>query len=175
MGDVARYATASHFAARIVLELFLLLRFRAQSLTTCLRVENFRITLHPGVVNRDTLEAPFLPVAHQLAIIAVHQERILRPASRTFPRHEMLRHDIRIKRGRIIFSDFDLEIAGGVAGIERPEKRKKSIHDGLAAGQFGELEPQLAARGPEIEEAIFRESRRQRISITVIETEGVAM
>src|SRR5580704_4817447 len=93
--------------------LFWLLRFRAQSLANGQGVENFRVTLGPGIVDRDPREAPFLAVAHQLAIVAVHQERVLRSGTRTFARHEMLRHDIRVERGRIA-ADFDLEITGGM-------------------------------------------------------------
>ena len=40
---------------------------------------------------------------------------------------------------------------------------------------LGKSSPELGARGREIEKAVFREGRRQRIGITVIETEGVAM
>ncbi len=143
-------------------------------MATCQSVENLRVALHPGIVNRDPLKAPFLAVAHQLAIVAVHQERILRSAARTLPRHEMLRHNVRIQGGRIA-ADFDLRIAGGVAGVERPDKRKKILHDGLAAGQLGEDNSELGARGREIEEAVFRESRSQRIWIAMIKTEGVPM
>src|SRR6202521_6260073 len=116
------------------------------------RVENFRVALRPGIVNRDTLEAPFLAVAHQLAIVAVHQERVLRAAAGTFPRHEMLRHHIGGERGRIV-AEFDLEIASCVTGVERTDQRKNCVHDGLAAGQLGEIEPELTARWPEIEKA----------------------
>jgi hypothetical protein len=138
------------------------------------RVENFRVALRPGVVDRDAFETPFLAVAHQLAIVAVHQERVLRAAARTLPRHEMLRHEIRIERGRIA-TDLDLEIASGVTGVERTEQRKKPVHDGLATDEFGEIELELSARGFEIEHAIFRESGGERIGIAVIETEGIAM
>ena len=44
-------------------------------------VENFRIALRPGVVDGDAFEAPFLAVADQLAIVAIHQERVLRSAA----------------------------------------------------------------------------------------------
>ena len=79
--------------------------FARNALTTGERVESFGVALDPGVVDHDALEAPFLAVAHQLAIVAVHQERVLGAAARTFPRHEMLRHDIRIQR-RGIAADF---------------------------------------------------------------------
>jgi hypothetical protein len=45
----------------------------------------------------------------------------------------------------------------------------------LAAGQLGEDNSELGARGREIEEAVFRESRSQRIWIAMIKTEGVPM
>jgi hypothetical protein len=67
----------------------------------------------------------------------------------------MLRHDISVECGGVA-ADFDLEIAGCVTGVERTEKRKKSVHDGLAAGQPGEFDPKLPARGPEIENAVLR-------------------
>ena len=102
-------------------------------------IENLRITLRPCVVDRDTFEAPFLAVAHEIAIVAIHQERVLRSGTRALPRHEMLSHDICISRGRVA-ADFDLEIADSVTGVERAEKRKQRIHDGLAAGEFGEIE-----------------------------------
>src|ERR1700730_3536194 len=86
----------------------------------------------------------------------------------------MLRHQVRIERGRIA-TDLDLEIAGGMTGVERTEQRKKPVQNGLAAGEFGEIELELAARGFEIEHAIFRESRCERTGITVVETEGVTM
>lgn len=141
---------------------------------SCQSVEEFRIALGPGVVDGHTPEAPFLAVAHELAIIAVHQERVLRSAARTFPWPEMLRHDIRIQGGRIV-TDFDLEIAGGVAGVERAEKWNQRIHDSLTAVQLREVDPELPARGPEIENAIFRKDRRQRIGIAVVETKSVSM
>ena len=155
-------------------ELFRLPRFRGQSSVNGPHVENFRVALRPCIVNRDTLEAPFLAVAHQLAVITVHQERVLQSATRTFPRHEMLRHHIRMQCGRIA-ADFDLEIARGVTGVEWTEKRKKSIHDGLAAGQLWEVDPDLPAGRPEIENAVFRKRRRKRICISMVETESVAM
>jgi hypothetical protein len=83
----------------------------------------------------------------------------------------MLRHDIRGKRGRIA-ADLDLEIAGGVARVERTDQRKNRVQDGLAAGEFGEIEPELGAGGREIEESVFREGRRQRIRVAVVEAEG---
>jgi hypothetical protein len=45
----------------------------------------------------------------------------------------------------------------------------------LAAGQPGEFDTELLARGPEIENAVLRKCRRQRIGITVVETEGITM
>ena len=86
----------------------------------------------------------------------------------------MLSHDIGTERGRVAV-DLDLKIADGVAGIERTENRKKSLHDGATTGQFGETDPELRARGLEIEKAIFCERRGQRFGITVIEAESIAM
>src|SRR5205085_9823413 len=112
-------------------------------------VENFRVALRPGIVDRHTLEAPFLAVADRLAIVAVHQKRVLRAAARTFPRHEMLRHHIRGERGRIV-TDLYVEIARRVTGIERTDKWKNCIQDGLTTDQPGEVELELPARGREI-------------------------
>ena len=138
------------------------------------RVENFRVPLGPGVVDRHTPEAPFLAVARQLAVVAVHQERVLRSAARTFTRHEMLRHHIRGERGRIV-TDLDLEIARRVTGIERADQRKHRVQDGLPAREPREVELQLPACGREIENAIFGQGRCERIGIAVVEAEGVAM
>ena len=148
-------------------ELFRLPRFRGQSSVNGPHVENFRVALRPCIVNRDTLEAPFLAVAHEVAIVAIHQERVLRIGAGTFARHEMLRHDIRVQCGRVAV-DFDLKIADGVTGIERTENGKKSFHDGGAAGQFVEADAELRARGLEIEKAILRECGPQRFCITMV-------
>jgi len=67
----------------------------------------------------------------------------------------MLRHHIRIQRRRIA-TDFDLHIAGRVTSVERAEERKKSLHNGLAAGQPGEVDSKFPARGSEIENAVLR-------------------
>jgi hypothetical protein len=40
--------------------------------------------LHPCIVDGDAFEAPFLAIAHQLAIITVHQKRVFGPTARTF-------------------------------------------------------------------------------------------
>src|SRR5438045_1524803 len=63
-------------------------RFRGQSVVGCQRVENFRVSLGPGIVDRDAFETPFLPVAHQLAIVAVRQECVL-PAATQLTEHEL--------------------------------------------------------------------------------------
>ena len=140
----------------------------------CQGVENFRVALGPCIVNRDTFEAPFLAVAHQVAIITVHQERVLRSAARTLPGHEMLRHHVGIERGRIA-TDLDLEIARRVTGVERTDQRKDDFKDGVPSGQYGEIQAELLTRGREIENAVFGNRGRQRIGITVVETERVAM
>ena len=86
----------------------------------------------------------------------------------------MLRHHIRGERGGII-ADLDLEIAACVTGIERTDQRENRVDDRLEAGQPGKIESDLSAGGREIENAIFRQSRPQRIGITVVKTEAVAM
>jgi hypothetical protein len=58
--------------AQCVRELFQRFRFRGQSPVRGHRVENFRVALRPGIVDRDAFEAPFLAVTHELAIVAVH-------------------------------------------------------------------------------------------------------
>src|SRR5437764_3350235 len=150
------------------------LRLRGQSSVSRQRVKNLRVALCPGVVDRHTLEAPFLAVEHQLTIVTIHQESVLRTPARTFPGHEMLRHEISRERGRIV-TDLDLEIAGRVTGIERTDKWKNCVQNRLTAGELGEIEPQFSAGGSEIEKAIFRQGRCERISITVVQTKGVAM
>ena len=124
------------------------------------RIQDFRIALQPGVVDCDSLEAPFLAIAHQLTIIAVHQERVFRSAAGTFPGHEMLRHDIGIKFGRVAV-DLDLEITRGMSGIERTEKRQQRIQDSLAIGEPGKINPELSSRGPEIQQRILSKGRGQ--------------
>src|SRR4030095_12178895 len=117
------------------------LRFRAQNPVRGSHVENFRFALHPRIVDRNAFEAPFLAVAHQLAIITVHQKRVLRTAARSFPRHEMLRQHIGIECGGVA-ADFDLKIARGVSSVERTEKRQQSVQDGLATSQLRKLDPE---------------------------------
>ena len=119
------------------------------------RIENFGVTLRPGVIDRHALKAPFLAVAHELALVAVHQQRIFRSAARSLARHEMLRHDISVEGSRIA-ADFDLNIARGVTGIERPNQGKNGFKDSVTTNHPGKIEPELSPRGREIETAIFR-------------------
>jgi hypothetical protein len=138
------------------------------------RVEDFGVALRPGVVDGDTFETPFLPVADQLAIVAVHEEGVLGPAPRTFAWHEVLRHDIGRERGGIV-ADLDLEVSGGVASIERADERKDGIEDGLAAGDQRKIELEFLVGGTEIQDAIFGERGSKRIGVAVIEAKSVAV
>jgi hypothetical protein len=86
----------------------------------------------------------------------------------------MLRHDKGGKSGRIT-TDFDLEVAGGVAGIEWADQRQDGIENCLAPVEPWKIQVQFPAGGSEVEDAIFRESRRERIRVTMVEAKGVAM
>ena len=55
-------------------------------------IDNAWIALYPGIVDRDAFETPLIPVAHELTVVAIHEERVLRATTRAFSRHEMLRH-----------------------------------------------------------------------------------
>ena len=134
-------------------------------------IEDFRITLRPGVIDDHLSKSPFLAIAHQFAIIAIHQERILRSRPRAFPRHEMLRHHVGVKRRRIV-ADLDLQIAHGVTRIQRAEQRNEPINDRRPAGQLRKIEAELSTGRPEIQNAVFGQRRRQRIGVAVVETEG---
>jgi hypothetical protein len=137
-------------------------------------VEDFGVALAPGVIDGDAFEAPLLAVADEVAIVAVHEKRVLGAAARTLPRHEVLGQDVGGERGGIV-ADLDLEIARGVAGIERADERQHGIEDGLAAREHGEIQVQFSSRGPEIEDAIVCQRRRERIGVAMIEAEGVAI
>src|SRR5436189_5413967 len=100
--------------------LFRQFRFRAQQSVHCQRVEDLRVTLRPRIVDDHPFETPFLAVARQFAIVAIHQERVFRSRLRTLPRHDMLRQYISIECGRIV-AYLDLKIADCVTGIERTE------------------------------------------------------
>ena len=86
----------------------------------------------------------------------------------------MLRHHIGIQCGGIV-THLDLQIADGVTGVEWPEERNKSIHDRFPAIQFRKINPKFSPRRPEIEDAIFRKCRCQRIGVTVVQAECVPM
>src|SRR5438034_10371814 len=90
--------------------LFRRFRFRAQQPVHCQRVEDLRVALRPRVVDYHSFETPFLAVARQFAIVAIHHERVFRYRLRTLPWHEMLRQHISIECGRIV-ADLDLKIA----------------------------------------------------------------
>jgi hypothetical protein len=137
-------------------------------------VNDLGVTLGPGVVDGDAFEAPFRPVANQLAIVSVHQEGVLSPGSRTLARHEVLRHDVGGERGGIV-ADLDLEIGGGVAGIERADERQDRIEDGLASGYFRKIELELLAGGSEIEDAIFGQRGGERVGVALVETKAIAV
>ena len=119
-------------------------------------VDDLGVTLRPSVVDDDAFKAPFLAVANKLAIVPVHQEGVLGPGSRTLTRHEVLRHDVGGERGGIA-ADLDLQVGGGVAGIERADERKDGIEDGLASGNQRKTEMKFFVGATEIEDAIFGE------------------
>lgn len=137
-------------------------------------VEDLGVALAPGVVDGDAFETPFLAVADQVAIVPIHQERVLGAAAGTFARHEVLRHHVGGERGGIV-ADLDLEIARGVAGIERADEPQHGIENRLTAREFREIELQFLAGGREIENAIFGQRRCERVGVAMVEAEGVAV
>ena len=137
-------------------------------------VKDLGVALRPSVVDGDAFQAPFLAVAGQLAIVAVHEESVLGPAARTLARHEVLRHDVCGER-RGIVADLDLEVGGGVARIERADERKDGIEDGLAAGDQRKIEMEFLVGRTEIQNAILGQRGSERIGVAVIEGEGVAV
>jgi hypothetical protein len=50
-----------------------LFRFRSQKELTGQGIENFRVPERPGIIDRHSLEAPLVVIAHQVAIVAIHQ------------------------------------------------------------------------------------------------------
>ncbi len=138
------------------------------------RVEDLGITLGPSVVDNDTFESPFLIVADQLAIVPVHQECVLRPAPRTFARHEVLRHNVGGERSGIV-ADLDLQVGSGVARIKRADERKDGVEDSLAAGDPRNTEMKFPVGGTEIQDAIFGERGSERIGVAMIKAEGEAV
>jgi hypothetical protein len=137
-------------------------------------VEDLGVALRPSVVDSDAFEAPFLAVPGQLAVVEVHEEGVLGPAPRTFVRHEVLRHDVGGERGRIV-ADLDPEVGGGMAGIEGADEREDGIEDGLAAGEQRKVEMEFLVGATEIQDAIFGERGSERISVTAIKADGVAV
>jgi hypothetical protein len=137
-------------------------------------VQDLRISLGPGVVDDDLAKTPFLAVPDELAIVAIHQERIFRSGARPLARHEMLRRHVAIKRRRIV-AHLNLKIARRVAGIERTEQGNERVDDRFASFQPRKIETELFSRRPKIENAIFRQRRRERIRVAVIESKCEAM
>lgn len=137
-------------------------------------VKDLGVALRPGVVDGDAFEAPFLAVAHELAIVAVHEEGVLGPAARTLARHEMLRHDVSGEPCGIL-PNLDLEVSGGVACIERADERKDGIEDRLATVKQRKIEMEVSVGGTEIQDAILGQRGREYSGVAVIEAEGVAV
>src|SRR5205823_7182911 len=50
-----------------------LFRFCSQRELTGQGIEDFRVPERPGIINRHSLEAPLIAIAHQIAIVAIHQ------------------------------------------------------------------------------------------------------
>ena len=50
-----------------------LFRFYSQRELTGQGIEDFRVPERPGIINRHSLEAPLVAIAHQVAIVAIHQ------------------------------------------------------------------------------------------------------
>src|SRR5438094_7967683 len=86
----------------------------------------------------------------------------------------MLRQNVGIQRSCII-DNLDLEIAHTVTGIERTDQSKNRVQDNVATNEYWKIDLEFSSRRPEIEPAILRQCRRQRIGITVVEAKSVAM
>src|SRR5204863_8709512 len=86
----------------------------------------------------------------------------------------MLRQNVGIQRSCII-DNLDLEIAHTVTGIERTDHSKNRVQDNVATNEYWKIDLEFSSRRPEIEPAILRQCRRQRISIAVVETKSVTM
>ena len=86
----------------------------------------------------------------------------------------MLRHHVSVKRGRI-FSDLDLKIAHGVAGIERTDQRNERLDNRFASGQFRKIEIKFFPGRSKIKNAIFGQSGGESIRIAMIELERETM
>ncbi len=86
----------------------------------------------------------------------------------------MLRHKIGVQRGGVA-AHFDLDVAGRVAGIERPEHWQEGLQECVASIQDGEVQAEFRACGCEIEDAVFGDGGAERIRITVVEAEPVAI
>ena len=136
--------------------------------------KNSGITLRPGIVDAHPPEAPLLTIAHQLRVVAVHEQRVITPAARPLARHKVLRHDVPVKRSGIA-AYLDLEIARSMARVERPEHRNERLHDCVASDQNRKIEAELLSACGEIDDAILSKGRRERIRIAMIEAERVAI
>src|SRR6266513_5687219 len=99
---------------------------------------------------------------------------MFRSTARTLARHEMLRQNVGIQRSGIT-DNLDLEIAHTVTGIERTDQWKNPVQNNVAPNQYWKIDLEFSSRRPEIEPAILRQCRRQRIGITVVETKSVTM
>ena len=86
----------------------------------------------------------------------------------------MLRHDVSPKRCGITIN-LDLEITGAMTCIERAEQGNQRINNSLPSAQPWKIETKLFSSRPKIKHAIFRERGRQRIAISMIETEREAI
>ena len=47
-------------------------RFCSQRESTGQGIEDFRVPERPGIINRDSVEAPLVAITHQVAMVAVH-------------------------------------------------------------------------------------------------------
>src|SRR5436190_4088746 len=65
-----RALPANHRSGRLLPNLF---RFCSQRELTGQGIEDFRVPERPSVINRHFLEAPLVAVAHQVAIVVIHQ------------------------------------------------------------------------------------------------------
>jgi len=62
-----------------------------------------------------------------------------------------------------------------VAGIQWADERQDGVKDSLPAGDQREIEMEVFAGGPEVEDAIFGESGSEGIGVGVVEAESVTM
>ena len=84
----------------------------------------------------------------------------------------MLRQNVGIQRS-CITDNLNLEIAHTVTGIERTDQWKNRVQNSVATTQERKIDLEFSSRRPEIEPAILRQCRRQRIGIAVVETKSI--